>query len=117
MTFFMFGMIPHAFTLTRTSLGRGFGTAISSMEKVVPTWCRRAAFIVAMRSSSLEDLRRWLERNAMPRARTRMVGALITGRRGIRSWSPAAPMTAARQLVSVLLMIICFPPCALRRFF
>jgi hypothetical protein len=46
----------------------------------------------------------------MPRAGTGMVGALITGRRGIRSWSPAAPMTAARQLVSVLLVIICFPP-------
>jgi hypothetical protein len=37
-----------------------------------------------------------------------MVGALITGRRGIRSWSPAALMAAARQLVSVLLIIIRF---------
>jgi hypothetical protein len=44
-TLAMFGTIPHAFTRTSTSVGRGSGTSIRSIDIGSPIACRRAARI------------------------------------------------------------------------
>lgn len=47
-TLAMFGTIPHAFTRTSTSVGRGVGTSIVSTDIGSPSACSRAASIFAI---------------------------------------------------------------------
>jgi hypothetical protein len=47
----MLGTIPQAFTRTRTSVGRGVGLSIVSMDIGSPIACSRAARIIAIDGS------------------------------------------------------------------